>query len=341
MAMQHIRHLFPGSNTAAGFVGFYDDLRGQARRAVILKGGPGVGKSTLMRAVGAHYEKLGEPVLYAACSGDPDSLDAVLAPARGFLILDGTAPHVVDPILPGAADGILNLGVCLNETQLNSQHGEIEALSRAISRRYAQAYRCLRAALALRQDAAAVYDEALGDNEKKRLTRRALSLLPGGAEGAESHFFAQAITCRGTLQQIDSILSDSACCIDAPWGFDVSAVLQAALTHARLHHTARRVYHDPLDASALAHVEIGGLLLTSAVLMDAPCIAPELDQAILRRESQRLAFDKAVYDLTLNQAVEALADAKRLHDSLERYYIDAMDYQRLDEIKAQLLNDLP
>ena len=41
--------LFVGGNTAAGFVGYYPELMRHARRAVILKGGPGVGKSTLMR----------------------------------------------------------------------------------------------------------------------------------------------------------------------------------------------------------------------------------------------------------------------------------------------------
>ena len=50
-------HLFPGGNTAAGFVGFFEDLRRQAQRTVILKGGPGVGKSTLMGKAGKQYEK--------------------------------------------------------------------------------------------------------------------------------------------------------------------------------------------------------------------------------------------------------------------------------------------
>jgi len=341
MAKQRIRHLFPGSNTAAGFVGFYSDLRGQAQRTVILKGGPGVGKSTLMRAVGERYEKLGEGVDYAFCSGDPDSLDAVFVPARGFLILDGTAPHVVDPALPGARDGILNLGTCLDEKQLASQQEEIRALTQSISARFAQAYRCLSAALSLRQDAAAVYALALGDKGMRDMEKQILSFLPGGPEGSEAHCFAQAITCRGVLQEIDSITADGALCIDAPWGFDASPALAAALSSARLQNAARRVYHDPLDASGIAHLEVSGLLVTTAVLLDAPSVAPDLDRDILRGEAQRLAFDKAVFDLTMNQAVEALADAKRLHDSLERYYIDAMDYRRLEEMKGELLEHLP
>ena len=69
----------------------------------------------------------------------------------------------------------------------------------------------------------------------------------------------------------------------------------------------------------------------------APVFAPD----VLRREASRLAFDRAAFDLMRNQAVEALAQAKGLHDALERFYIDAMDYDRLDEIKAAFLDALP
>ncbi len=341
MAKQRIRHFFPGSNTAAGFVGFFEDLRRRARRTVILKGGPGVGKSTLMREVEKHYRQQGLDVNCYRCSGDPSSLDAVWIPAKGFLVLDGTAPHIVDPRLPGAADGILNLGVCLQEAQMEAQKTEIEGLAREISGCFAQAYRCLRAALALRQDAGAVYETAFSEKSRRQMERELFSLLGGGPEGGETHAFAQAITCQGVLQEIDSITTDKTYCIDAPWGFDADALLQPLLAAARQSHTERAAYHDPLDAGCLAHVQIGGALFTTAVLMDAPAFAPDLDREILRRESQRLAFDKAVYDLTVNQAIEALSEAKRRHDALERYSVDAMDYARLDEIKAEFLEKLP
>ena len=341
MAQQKRHHLFPGSNTSAGFMGFFEDLRAKAQRTVILKGGPGVGKSTLMREVAKHFEAQGTEVWYYHCSGDPDSLDAVSAPAAGYLILDGTAPHIVDPRLPGARDGILNLGVCLDEKQLAAQAGEIETCNRQISACYAQAYRCLAAARALRGDAAAVYDAALSKKARRALEHDLLALLPAAPQGDLTRVFAQAITWKGVLQEIDSILTDTVYCLDVPWGFDVHALLLPLLDAAGRGGLARIAYHDPLDAGCLAHAAVGGAVFTTAVMVDAPLFTPELDAAVLRAESARLAFDRAVYDLTLNQAVEALAQAKQRHDSLERYYIDAMDYARLDEIKADFLARLP
>ncbi len=338
--MARTRHLFPGSNTAAGFAGFFECLRGAARRTVILKGGPGVGKSTLMGKVGKHYERLGMETAYYHCSGDPDSLDAVAVPAAGLLVMDGTAPHIVDPALPGARDGILNLGVCLNEEQLACQADEIAALSRDISWCYAQAYRYLKAALAVKQDAAAVYDAALPEKEKRAIQRELTALIPPSEPGGESHAFCQAITWKGVAQETDALMNETICCLDVPWGFDADALLRPVWEAAGRHGIARTAWHDPLDAGKLGHVTAGTAVFTTAVMMDGVLFTPDMDEGALRREASRLAFDRAACDLLLNQAVEALAQAKQKHDALERYYMDAMDWDRLEEIRRSFLKSL-
>lgn len=86
---------FLGANTPSGFYSLYDQLidPDEARRVYLLKGGPGCGKSSLMRRVAQAMEEKGASVEYIACSGDPDSLDAVVFPALNTAIVDGTAPH--------------------------------------------------------------------------------------------------------------------------------------------------------------------------------------------------------------------------------------------------------
>ncbi len=341
MAQQRIRHFFPGSNTADGFVGFFEDLRRRARRTVILKGGPGVGKSTLMGAVGRHYEKAGMDVEYYSCSGDPDSLDAVYAVQADFLILDGTAPHIVDPRLPGARDGILNLGECLDEGQLASQAEEIEGVNRCIAASFSQAYRYLAAARDCREDAAAVYEAAFLEEERRELLAELRTMMPRDKPGPEKNRFAQAVTWKGVLQEMDSILTEQAVSLDMPWGFDPDGLLSPLRREAAWEGLQRSAYHDPLDAGKLRHLAVGNTIFTTAVLMDATVFRPRLDESVLRREAQRLAFDRAGYELLLNQAVEALAAAKQQHDRLERYYVDAMDYERLDEMKEAFFQTLP
>ena len=322
-------------------MGFFESLRSAARRAVILKGGPGVGKSTLMGKVGKHYERLGLETVYYHCSGDPDSLDAVAVPALEFLVLDGTAPHIVDPSLPGARDGILNLGVCLDEEQLACHADGILALNREIAGCYARAYRYLRAALAVRQDAAAVCEAALSEKEKTALRREWTALLPAAGPGGESHAFCQAITWKGVMQETDALQGDTVYCLDAPWGFDADAILRPVWEAAGWQGMARCAWHDPMDAGRLGHVTAGPVVFTTAVVMDGVIFTPDLDENVLRREASRLAFDRAACGLLQTQAVEALAEAKQKHDALERYYTDAMDYDRLEEMQRAFLAALP
>ena len=95
-ALPHIQY-FLGANAPTGFYSLYDHLipPERARAVYILKGGPGCGKSTLMRKIGAWAEEAGLDTEYILCSGDPDSLDAVILPTLAVAIVDGTAPHVV------------------------------------------------------------------------------------------------------------------------------------------------------------------------------------------------------------------------------------------------------
>ena len=88
---------FLGANSPSGFYSLYHELLPpeQARSSYMIKGGPGCGKSTLMRRIAALAEEAGEPVEYILCSGDPASLDAVVLPKKQIALVDGTAPQGV------------------------------------------------------------------------------------------------------------------------------------------------------------------------------------------------------------------------------------------------------
>ena len=91
---------FLGANSPRGFYSLYDQLIPieDANAVYILKGGAGCGKSTLMGQVARAAEGANIPVEYILCSGDPDSLDAVILPSLGVALVDGTAPHAAAPL---------------------------------------------------------------------------------------------------------------------------------------------------------------------------------------------------------------------------------------------------
>ena len=338
---ENARHLFSGSNTAEGYWGYLGTLQRMAGRTVIIKGGPGVGKSTLMKKTGSHYEEKGMQVYYYHCSGDPDSVDAVFVPERGFLMADGTAPHVLDPVCPGAADGILNLGVCLNERQLADQQAEIAAHFAQVSAAYARAYRYLESAAAMRRDTEAVYRGALEADARRRMENELLSHVPQGEGGGEMHGFVQAITCQGVVQHTKWLEAGQVVCLDLPFGLAADLFLQPVLHLARQRGLALRCWYDPLEGRRISHLQAGYTLFTTAVAPGCRIISPPFSKTEMARENSRLSFNRAVYDLCLHQAVDVLAEAKVAHDRLERYYIDAMDYGRLQAVTREVMEDLP
>ena len=141
-------HLFAGGNTSQGFYSCFEDIlpAGERRRMFYIKGGPGVGKSTMMRRVAKAAAEAGQRVEYFHCSSDPDSLDGIALPDLGWAMMDGTAPHVYDPVTPGARDTLVSLGDYLDEAAMRPKAKEISALQEEISQRFRRCYRFLSAA---------------------------------------------------------------------------------------------------------------------------------------------------------------------------------------------------
>ena len=86
---------FLGSNSPQGFVSRFDQLSDPTLgwRTFIIKGGPGTGKSTLMKKAASAMQDICPNLEYIHCSSDVDSLDAVIFPQLRVSIADGTAPQ--------------------------------------------------------------------------------------------------------------------------------------------------------------------------------------------------------------------------------------------------------
>ena len=201
---------FLGANSGGGFFSLYDQL-GRPEDTydlIVLKGGPGVGKSTMMKAIGAAAEKRGLDVEYIRCSGDPDSLDAVQIPQLKTAAVDGTAPHVIEPRYPAAVDRYVNLGQCYDVDRLKERRREIVACSEGYQAEYRKAYACLHACRAVRAEV----EESLrpwmnGEKLRRRLNNLWLRLRPGRKKtaGRERRRFLGGLTPAGRCWCEESI----------------------------------------------------------------------------------------------------------------------------------------
>ena len=122
---------FLGENSPRGFVSFFDELYNPygCSRVFIIKGGPGTGKSTLMKKAGRYFESKNYDVEYVCCASDPDSLDAVIVPEFDICFVDGTSPHIVEPAFPGAVENIINTGDFWKSDKLRKNADEIRKKS--------------------------------------------------------------------------------------------------------------------------------------------------------------------------------------------------------------------
>ena len=163
---------FLGGNTASGFVSFYDGFcRGPEDFLWVIKGGPGCGKSSFMKTLGHAAEKAGLDVEYVLCSGDPDSLDGVYFPSLHTGYADGTVPHVIEAVTPGAAGLYLDLGQFYDRIALQKERRAIELLQTRYRALYREAY--------------------------ARLASFAHSSCPISEQRERKKRFLRAITCRG------------------------------------------------------------------------------------------------------------------------------------------------
>ena len=137
---------FFGANTKDGFVLAPDVFcEGSLRAAVYVKGGPGTGKSTLMRRFANTAGKIGYKVTYYYCSSDPSSLDAVVASREGdaVAVCDATSPHSADPVYPGAVSLNFDLSPFWDGKTLSASRDEIIKLTDEKRGNFERAYACL------------------------------------------------------------------------------------------------------------------------------------------------------------------------------------------------------
>lgn len=338
-------HFFAGGNTAEGFYSCFEHMlpRERRKRMFYLKGGPGVGKSTFMRRVGEAAEKAGLEVEYFHCSSDPDSLDGVCLPGRGVAMMDGTAPHVYDPAVPGARDTLLSLGDYLDETALRPHAREIEGVQADISARFARCYRYLAAAREVRLAAVRGKEDARKARDVAHAWAEGMPLR-GGTAGVR-RLFASAFTPKGLVQVLHDEPWEKKITLECPFGLTPTALLHETAKEAAMRGLHAVELLDPLSPGEIAHVVVPaqGLAFMTARAGgtgDGERIAPSVVFEVAAAGEKEESFDRNAYELLIQRATEQLAAAKALHDELESFYVGNMDFLKWQEMLDRVLNEL-
>jgi hypothetical protein len=347
------RQCFAASNSREGFRNYYGEIFTDSRvdRLYIIKGGPGTGKSHFMKVVARRARALGYAVTEFYCSSDPTSLDGIIltrenSPTIG--LLDGTAPHLREPVLPGARDEIINLGAFWNPKALTGKRDAIAALGEKKSTAYTRAYACLRAAGEMDSLADSLLDHCVDTHRLNALAARLLRHQSTG-EGFEAiPALRRAISMTGkhTLHSFESAAS---ALILPEGGYGLGFKLTKALltlSEARRH----RVYvsYDPLcpeKIDGLLYPDTGLCILVGDAISaeDIPARAVSLrryaDPEALRSVRGELRHAITLRDTLTDTALRHLTNAATHHFELETLYAAAMDFRAKEEFTERFCGE--
>jgi len=364
--MATLRMVFPGGNTCYGFHSFYQYVvPSDATRIFVLKGGPGVGKSTLMKKLGEELGLLGHNRELHWCSSDNDSLDGVVFPDSQIAIIDGTAPHVVDPVYPGAVDEVVNLGEFWNETRLTDHKREIIELTRQISMYFRLAYHRLKEGHAIWSELSEYFSQSVSKATHRQFLRSLKQELGHSGVGAapgkslERHLFASAITPGGIINHAHTLFEEDfkVLALSGNPGTGMHDLLNSLLQWSREEMIPVEVYHNCFLPSCIEMLiyrpaktvilDASGLVVNYEKLLSRAShgrlfdLNQEVDPARLLRFGSEIEDARERFNTALTAAVSFINLAKQIHDELEQFYIPTMDFGRInrkfDEIKERIL----
>ena len=343
------RSYFAASNSRRGFHSYYEAcFRHKVDRLICIKGGPGTGKSTLMRRVANEAEMRGYRTQYYYCSSDADSLDAVLlfGKGRSMGLLDATLPHAFEPGLPGVEEELLDLGQFWNASVLARQREDIVALNRRKAEGYRTAYRYLAGVGEMSDVLRDAVAPTLDRPRMERSIHRLLRECPVGGSRAEMEIgLSDSIGMRGRVR-LDSYLSlgERVCLIEDHYdsGYQFMRRLCDEVFARGLH--ARVSYHpilvDEVDALYLPDGKTVFLVCAPEDVKTCRTRAPHARVISMRRFVMREPFAAVrgavryavrVREALQSGAQDSLCQVAQAHDALEHLYGAAMDFAAVEQ----------
>lgn len=347
MRYKKIRHVFPGGNTTVGFYSFYKYIitQEEANHIFCIKGGPGVGKSSLMKKIGQRLSDLGYSVEFHHCSSDPDSLDGVVIKEFKIAFIDGTAPHIVDPKNPGAVDEIINLGDNWNEKGLKKHRDNIINTNKKIEMFFKRAYYYLKSARNIYNSIEDLEKLALDKVKYNKIANDIQNQVFGNSrilskEGKERHLFAYAITPVGLLDYRESILSgqNKHYVLNESFGASSEDIMNLIFEEAIRKGYDVECFHSPLKIEKIVDLIIPKLDISISAsnkyyeykndyekLFD---LTDLLNNKKYEQYSEFIKQDVEVFDRLLNKAIDNIKQTKKDHDLLEINYISNMNFEK-------------
>lgn len=346
--------VFLGCNSGSGFISKFGSVYdgGSGWVAHIIKGGPGTGKSTFMKKIAAEATERGFSPIISPCTGDPDSLDAVIIPEISTVIMDGTAPHIVEGKNIGCVERIVNFGDAFDYRKLRRRRDDIIDINRRISENYRLVYRYTAAAAALKKSALVPLGACIDKGKAAAFCRNfARKHLPQTGNGRHRNItaFLDGLTCKGNIFFGDapSRMASDITVIDDRYGAAADAVISGIAKAAGERGYDFILCPDPLlPDSCLRHIIIpqAGVAVVTGRRETVPGCKRQIHaKRFLNGEKinkELINFGYRTAAELEKSAAEVMKKCKSLHDELENRYCDAVDFAAINSLYDTVSADI-
>ncbi len=342
------RAFFIGANTKDGFTfadrQLFDESRFES--FYIIKGGPGTGKSSLMKALRHHFKKIGAHITSYYCSSDPDSLDALIISKDGkaIAVADGTAPHVFEAQLPGVSSQIVNLGDLWDREKLIENRQHIASLSADKAICFSNAKKFISAADGI---AKVLRDSATGGFQKEKAERaikRSICALPRPiGTPAETTVITEAISMNGavrldTLEQAGTVIRIEDHFYLLPLYMELlrSKLIESGYSLYTSRSPLGDICEIYLPNEDIAFIGAGEGCRCEKTIR----LSRFAENEYFSNKTAKRHFNEKCLMECLECALDHLAMAREHHFALEEIYKSAMDFKRVDNILLYLKQEI-
>ncbi len=327
-----MRGYFAAYNGYNGFKSLFDPLFDPKRhdRVFILKGGPGTGKSTLLKGLIKWGNNKGAECDAVYCSSDPSSLDGVIIRKgeKSVAMLDGTSPHIYDPKFPGAKDEIINLGDAFNTDMLISKANIITSLGTKKSEAYSDAYSCLKIAGEIKRAINELYDRALDRELISDITESIYDRLSDDEISYTHDVYCISSFSRQGYTRLDDVYKGDRTVIGLLGnGYTEYKVMKSLASRLTEQNRATVICPSPFGDGEIEAIYTENYMIITGNPADI-----DIDTTPILKSEPDIRGLQDLYNSALVLSKDSFKSASEWHFKLEDIYSDCMDFKNNDTV---------
>lgn len=365
-----VKHYFARGNTAAGAYNLFESAFQDVRRLLMLTGGPGTGKSTIISNMASYITEAGYDVQLFHDPSDHECLDGLIVDEVSLGIVDGLACRLGLAELPGVSVKVYDLGRAVDAKMMDLQKQQILELERRANKLYSQAYESFGLAKRIHDEWEALYIDSMDFAEANEVADELIESLFGGLpqaaakaeardapikKGKTRHLFLGAATPIGPVDFVPELTRNMnrTIFIKGRPGSGKSTLLKKLVSEAANVGIDVEVFHCGLDPSSLDMVIFPELKIavfdstkpheyfptrSSDEILDMyeRAMKPGTDEM----HEQALSEIKARYETAIKQATAYLLEARHLCDEIKNKYASVTDFDEVQRLQEQLRVEL-